>query len=522
MSENIQYSKLPQDYLYNIFVNQVTEFLQSQGQNPQKVNLKEYTEQYVQGVFQGFKDGVCSLNEENFKTAYNSFIDLINVSGSNFSYRPDKNSLKAIKEYVADVPELTSFCNLIDVYKKYDQLNRNIGSYDFDEKEIKQFHETINTLSDISLTNRSSLFIGLGNLYTAYGQSQAEPILQQTNQELPPLPENYLQLYYEQQISYELAENGANIDQEQFEKMVEERKETELQTIIDDICSFDPEHYNSAYFHFLDIAGLRDGWDDIPAEKVDTIIGNRIQNVPELQEIYDLACLYLETNLLDEDAQNKNLSKEDVENYHDRVLKHKENYCDTSLSDANLANYEYKIIKLYQKLDNVQAEDIKDLCIDVLCSSNNPKNIKEIFNMFQPPIKNETKLFSPSKYINEITQDNCNRLLETQKDCLSDQDFYNLYTILGDTYKRSINKSGFRQREKIDHMEESNQKASRYYELAYTYAPTKGLKTKAAKAVYSTDPEHYNQKPCSEDVPLRVVKGTGMAKPYGPSDTISR
>ena len=70
-------------------------------------------------------------------------------------------------------------------------------------------------------------------------------------------------------------------------------------------------------------------------------------------------------------------------------------------------------------------------------------------------------------------------------------------------------------------MEESNQQASRYYELAYTYAPTKGLKTTAAKAVYATDPEHYNQKPCSQDVPLRVVKNTSAAKPYGPRD-ISR
>lgn len=515
MSEN---NKLPKNYLYSLFSNHAKEAADAYGQSLSKAELDEYTKHYSQEVIQGLKDGVCSLKEDDFKTAYSSFIDLVNYSGSNFSYRPDSNSLQTLKQYVSDVPELASFCDLVDVYKEYDHIKRNIGSFDFDIKEIKQFHDTINALSDISLTNRASLFVGLGSLYTAYGQSQQEQSLPQTAQEFEPLPENYLQEFFEQQITNELLEDGKDVNQEISPQQVEERKNDELQATIDDICSFDPERYNFAYGYFLDMTGLRDGLDNIPDESVDTTIRNRIQNIPELLELYDLACLYLESGFLDEQAQNKSLSKETIEDYHNRVLKHKESSSDTGLSDSNLANYEYKIIKLYQKIDDVSAENLKYLCIDVLCSSNKPKDIKDIFNLFQPPLKNETKPFSPSKYINEITQDNCNRLLETMQDNLSDQDFYIIYTILGDTYRRSINKSGFRQQEKLIHMEESNQQASRYYELAYTYAPTKGLKTAAAKSVYTTDPEHYEQKPCSQDVPLRVVKNAGAAKPYSPRD----
>ncbi len=515
MSEN---NKLPKNYLYSLFSNHAKEAADAYGQSLSKADLAEYAKHYSQGVIQGLKDGVCSLKEDEFKTAYSSFIDLVNYSGSNFSYHPDSNSLQTIKQYVSDVPELASFCDLVDVYKEYDHIKRNIGSFDFDIKEIKQFHDTINSLPDISLTNRASLFVGLGNLYMSYGQSQQEQPLPQTEQEFEALPENHLQEFFRQQIIDELLEDGKNTDQEISQELIEERKNAEIQATIDDLCSFDPERYNFAYGYFLDMTGLRDSLDNIPNEKVDTVIGNRIQNIPELQELYDLACLYLESGFLDEQAQNKSLSKETIEDYHNRVLQHKESSSDTTLSDSNLANYEYKIIKLYQKIDDVSAENLRDLCIDVLCSSNKPKDIKEIFSLFQPPLKNETKPFSPSKYINEITQDNCNRLLETRKDNLSDQEFYILYTILGDTYRRSINKSGFRQKEKLAHMEESNQRASRYYELAYTYAPTKGLKTAAAKAVYATDPEHYEQKSCSKDVPSRVVKNSNAAKPYGPRD----
>ena len=177
MSEN---NKLPKNYLYSLFSNHAKEAADAYGQSLSEAELDEYTKHYSQGVIQGLKDGVCSLKEDDFKTAYSSFIDIVNYSGSNFSYHPDSNSLQTIKQYVSDVPELASFCDLVDVYKEYDHIKRNIGSFDFDIKEIKQFHDTINALSDISLTNRASLFVGLGSLYTAYGQPQQEQSLPQT------------------------------------------------------------------------------------------------------------------------------------------------------------------------------------------------------------------------------------------------------------------------------------------------------------------------------------------------------
>lgn len=508
MSENNQ-NKLTPDSFYGLFNEQVVEFLQNEGFDTRQVDLKKHISDYAQGVVQALKDGVCSLDANNFETAYQSFIDLVNCTGVEFSYRPEPAALQAVKGYVSDIPELAGFCDLVDVYNKYDFLKRNMGAPYFDKKELSNFHDTINNITNITDDNRADLFGGLGKLYLAYQQSQkgqSQQQEQQEQQEIPPLEEGYLQQYYKEQIQGELNEINQKVTNEELERMVESRKESELQRIKDGICSFNPDTYNEAYGEFLNITYLSEVLANVEDEEIQAAIENHLQNVPELKELYDFATLYLQTRYLVDQNKSGKLSQDDVDEVYNSLMKYRQNGEDNRLSDANLANFSYAIAKLYEKCDMEDTEIIDDLYDEALRSSNNPQIIRASF-----------KYFKYTSDVNATTQESCNRVLANRKDQLSDLDHYYLYLTLGDSYSRRKHRADIEQSSKREHRDNSNDIASKYYETAFTYAPTPSMKYKVAKRIHDIDPENYNNKPCSQEIPLKVVRGKqqDISTPYG-------
>lgn len=509
MSKNNQ-SKLSQDYLYAFFEQSAIEYAQQEGIDLKEVDIKEYTQWYVNDlIIQNLKDGVCSLNRKNFEKSYSCFINIVNYPEVKFSAFPDETSLRSVREYVADVPELVQFCDLVDAYKKYDSLRRNIGSYDFnEEKEFFNFHEIINSLSAssaISSENRRQLFSGLCALYSTLEKSQASQE-QQEQQEIPPLEEGYLQQYYKEQIQGELNEINQEVTNEELERMVESRKESELQRIKDGICSFNPDTYNEAYGEFLNITYLSEVLANVEDEEIQAAIENHLQNVPELKELYDFATLYLQTRYLVDQNKSGKLSQDDVDEVYNSLMKYRQNGEDNRLSDANLANFSFAIAKLYEKCDMEDTEIIDDLYDEALRSSDNPQIIRASF-----------KYFKYTSDVNATTQESCNRVLANRKDQLSDLDHYYLYLTLGDSYSRHKHRADIEQSSKREHRAVSNAAASKYYEAAFTYAPTKSMKYKVAKRIHDIDPENYNNKPCSQEIPLKVVRGKqqDISTPYG-------
>ena len=521
MSQNQQNALHPDD-LKELFTSLINDSVQRQGIDLSDVQLAQEVELGIRNTINNIKSNICSLDSERFTEGYEQFIYLINKFGADFSNTPNKESLKQIRDYISEVPQLMQVYDTILLYRDYELLVGAVNTMDFKPQSINRFEHRVQKISsDLSNEDCNSLLDGLATLHSLY----TDKILQKkkktaTQQEIYALPEDYLDLYY-QQVALET--HPQETDEKKLELLASQLKSEDLQQMQNDFCSFNEKSSKDAYAKFLAITGFDSIIQEynLPEDEISSKLKIYIQNVPELVELYDLRNLHKNVSELNSQAKHPTadtIYHENILDFYQQILSHRESSKELYLSDANLANFEYNLVSLCRKCDDPDFELYKNMCRDVLYLSDNPQHIAEIYNLFTPPDNNEVKPFRPSHGINEIVKNTCNRILENKKDYLSQQDFYNLYFILGQAYRRTQNKAGFMMKNDYKHMQESNNDAFRYFLLACDHAQTPSAAETAAQKACDINPTKYSSQPVAQKFPCHENRHYGFEptrQPYG-------
>lgn len=523
-----QQNVLQPNDLYDFYAGLIKDAAEKQNIQISNDQLALETKRQINIELQKIKSDICSLNSDRFMSGYAQFVWLINnIShvSPDFSDIPNKETLKQIRNYINEVPPLMQVYDTILLYRDYERLVGAVNTTDFKAQRINQFEHRVQKISShLSDEDNNSLLDGvvtLHNLYTNNILQKKKKIA--TQQEIYALPEDYLDTYYFQMALNMLQQNSKEIDNGELTQTAQKLKSEDLQQMQDDFCSFDEKSSNEAYAKLLAMTGFDSIIQECNLSEDEISLGLKsyVQNVPELAELHDLMQLSTQITNLNKQAKlptATTIYHEDLLEFRKQILSHRESSKELHLSDANLANFEYNLISLCQKCDDPSFELYKNMCRDVLYLSDNPQHIAEIYNLFTPPENNEVKPFRPSHSVNEIVKNTCNRILENKKDCLSQQDFYNLYSMLGHAYRRTQNTAGFIQLDKRKHMEESNTIAFNYFLLACNYAPTPSDGETAAQKAYDINPTKYSLQLVAKKFPIHESRRYGFEltrQPYG-------
>jgi len=466
--------KLSSDFCDNAFRQLVESILKNNNSSVSEQDMAALIQETKTNYMTNIRDKICTLDPQQVSDAYTMFIEIINSSGSNFFAIPDDKSLRSVEKYVSDVPELQQILQLVKTYKIYDKISRNLDSIDFNPAQLNALHSKIMRLP-LSEEERKSLLNGYSKLLQQYTAPHTPTNNDSPSFNVEPLPENYLEQYYNDQ----------------------EQAETDINDMIEGFCTLDPKTFNEELDRFLHIINLYETWQQIPEGDGYKTIETRIENIPPLQLVYQIIQVSVDYSSLQAQDASTPLFSKDVTDFRNNY-----SYLAGTISPAAFANLEYGTAKLYEDCKDTEKQpDTAPLYYNVICNSNDIEAIADSFQQLQY-----------ARAYNDITAKSCKRILKDYKNELSNHELYLIYKTLGDTHHRTIHKIGFVTPKKSDNMNQHNLQAAGYYQKAFQYAATPEEKITMVRGIRSTSEDIYLKKYAKRYPPHTLET---PALPYG-------
>lgn len=458
-----QKTSLKATFVTDLFSNLVARSLSAQHIQLPKEQFDYALSKNIHDKMQEIKSDICSLDGSRFRQGYTQFINIINQSGSHFPEKPDEKSLTQLRSYIQEVPELMKIYDTVLLYRDFEYLINTINTMDFKPEAINKFATRVDIISpDLSEEDSASLKNGVAQLHNKYAEKLSQETSPAQSSDYQPLYEGYLNDYFYRQVAYQAENDGKIYTPAAIKAKATQLRKKTIQEIKDDFCSLIPLQSDKGYNKFIDLCGLSGIMQYIDASQQDDFIKQHIQNVPELNEIYQVWDLCADYATIADKTYKA--SSNEISYFEENVKSH-----ENILSTNNIASLHYGIAALYDKYMSDNS--------DKLNSDGIEKNKKNSFSHLlialkltdNPQTINECMRVAPySHNINIEVEKACHRALT--KRGLSNHTKYNLYRILYNTHLREHKKIGFVFGPDAKKIASHEKEAAKYYTEAKKYA----------------------------------------------------